>query len=501
MVSMKRSSGVLLSISSLPGPYGVGVLGAAARNWIDRLADMGFHWWQVLPIVPAGKGHSPYAGVSAFAGDPVYIDPEQLHERGLLTREELDACRWQGDPNRVAFEFAKESRLAALRRAFVRAEGIDTMLEGFARENPWALDYARFMAIKDAQKGISWTLWPQELRRIDSAAVREMLGRLSKEVDFWLFVQYEFRRQWFELRTYAGMRGVQIVGDLPIYVSADSADVWANPDVFMLGEDGCPSKVAGVPPDFFSADGQLWGNPLYDWDACARDGYAWWVERLRQAGKLYDLTRIDHFRGFSAFWAVDASAETARDGQWMQGPGQSLFDAVERELPGLRLFAEDLGDCDDAVRKLLRDTGIPGTRVLEFGFGGGWDSIHVPHNYPENCVAYTGTHNNNTLLGWLYEIPEWERGRALRYCGWAGSDWGEGGGHSASCRSLIETLWKSGAGLTVLPLQDMCGFGRDTRMNTPGTPEGNWSFRATVETLDSVDAGYFREINEMYGRN
>ncbi|MBE6930345.1 MAG: 4-alpha-glucanotransferase [Ruminococcaceae bacterium] len=497
---MKRSAGVLLAVSSLPGPYGAGVLGRHARNWIDRLAGMGFHWWQVLPTVPAGKGYSPYAGVSACAGSPVYIDPEQLREQGLLTDDELAACVWSGDPNQAAYEFAYTSRITALRRAFARAQDVQIMLDGFVKENPWALDYARFMAIKADQKDRPWTEWPEPLRRAGSLAVKEKLEALADEVRFWLFVQYEFRCQWYELRTYAQLKGVQIVGDLPIYVSADSADVWANPDVFMLGDDALPSKVAGVPPDFFSADGQLWGNPLYDWENCAKNGYSWWVERLRQAGKLYDLTRIDHFRGFSAFWAVDASAETARDGVWMDGPGKALFDAVYRELPDIRLFAEDLGDCDERVRQLLRDTGIPGTKVLEFGFGGGWDSDHVPHKYPADSVAYSSTHDNNTLLGWLFEIPEWERTRALRYAGFADGDWGEGGSRAPACRALIETLWKSGAGLTVLPLQDMCGFGRDTRMNTPGTPKGNWLYRATEATLDSIDAGYFREINEMYGR-
>ncbi|MBR5134652.1 MAG: 4-alpha-glucanotransferase, partial [Clostridia bacterium] len=355
-------------------------------------------------------------------------------------------------------------------------------------------------AVKEDQQNVAWWEWDAELAAYESCL--KVADRFEARTMFWLFVQSMFWEQWSEIHAYAAEKGVKILGDMPIYVSMDSVDVWSHRDMFCIDQRTFrPDKVAGVPPDYFSADGQLWGNPLYDWDAMKKSSYAWWIDRVKMALDLYDMVRIDHFRAFASYWAVPATAKTAKEGEWEKGPGQQLFDAVCAafdEPPAI--VAEDLGTFGEDVIALLESSGFPGMRVIQFGFDPNGDSTHLPHNYPKNTVAYVGTHDNNTLLGWLWEARDDERRFALDYCGFDGNDWGEGGYQSRSCRRIIETVWKSSADLAIIAFQDMCGFGSDARMNIPGVPEKNWRFRTTADTIRAMDHAYFARINRLFRR-
>lgn len=504
-MAFNRSAGVILNVSSLPGPFGIGVMGKEARDWIDLLAEMGFHFWQVLPLTSVDPYHSPYTSCSAFAGNPLYIDPRGLCRMGFIRESEGESCVYHGSPYTADYDFAERTRMALLRKAFDNAGsgGRDLGL-AFASEHPWAEDYALYMAVCGANPGLSWREWkPSEADYRQCVAHQEPF---AGEKAFWLFVQAVFFSQWRELRGYAAERGIRILGDMPIYVSYDSADVWSRRELFCLnGRDFRPDKVAGVPPDYFAQDGQLWGNPLYDWNAMRDDGYRWWCDRLREALKLYDWVKIDHFRALASYWAIPAGAKTAKEGSWEKGPGMSLIRALRRETAvedELPIVAEDLGVFGKDVEQLLEESGLPGMRVIQFGLDAdlGSNSSHLPHNYPVNTVAYTGTHDNNTLLGWLWETGEEQRRFAMDYCGFHGANWGEGGYHSPSCRAVIETLWRSPAQCAVLPFQDMCGFGGDTRMNVPGVQDGNWLFRATEENMRLIDRDYFRHINRLFSR-
>ncbi len=499
----QRSAGVLLNISSLPGPYGVGGFGVEAREFVDRLAAMGFSRWQVLPLGPLDAAGSPYAGDSAFAGNYLYIDPGLLLRQGLVTQEEEAICRYGGSPYTADYAFARRTRMQLLHRAYERSgAALRREAETFAAGRDWLTAYCLYRAIKERQDGRPWWEWPEDRRYYKDAQALMEEPDIRYRAEFWRFVQYLFFRQWEELHGYVRERGVAVIGDMPIYLSLDSADVWSRPELFQLDpETRRPCRVAGVPPDYFSAEGQLWGNPLYNWEAMERDGYAWWVSRIREALSLYDIVRIDHFRAFASYWAVPAGAASAREGQWEPGPGAGLFRAVEAVCPHPAILAEDLGVFGEDVVRLLEETGFPGMRVIQFGFDPQGDSTHLPHHYPLNAVAYTGTHDNNTLLGWLWEASPQERAFALRYCGFTGENWGEGGYHSPSCRAVIETVWRSSARMAVIHFPDLCGFGSDARMNIPGVPQDNWRFRTTVETLDQIDGAYYREINCLYRRS
>ena len=496
-----RTAGVLCNISSLPGPYGIGVFGQEAKDFLDMLGEMRFRWWQVLPFSPLDSMNSPYTSPSAFAGNILYIDPRDLLRRGLITEQEEASNRWDGTPYTAAYDFAKERRLSLLRTAFSRAgSALREEVAVFAREREWLPDFSLYMAVKEANGQKPWWEWPDECA--DYARCRENAAAYAAETAFWDFTQYLFFTEWEEIHRYARQRGIGVLGDMPVYVALDSADVWAHTGLFQIDPaTRRPSKVAGVPPDYFSQDGQLWGNPLYDWDAMKRDGYRWWVGRIGAALGIYDRVRIDHFRGLASYWAVPAGAKTAKEGAWEQGPGQALFDAMEAAYPDPAIVAEDLGVFGDDVTALLESTGFPGMRVVQFGFDPNGDSTHLPHNYPFHCLAYIGTHDNNTLLGWLWEAKPEERAFALRYCGFEGDNWGQGGYYSPSCRKIIETVWRSVAHTAVIAFQDLCGFGSDARMNIPGVPESNWRVRAAKETLDGIDKAYFREINRLYRRD
>lgn len=495
-----RTAGVLLHLSSLNGPFGVGVMGKEARAFADKLQKDGFSLWQMLPLCPVDHTGSPYCSVSAFAGNLAFVDPRLLKEDGLVTEEEVRENEFHGSPFAADQKFAVQKRLELLKKAFSRLDD-DTrsLVSIFEEQNSWVRPFALFSALKDFHAQKPWWEWEKKYSHYKTALLNAEDFR--EESDFYVFTQYVFFTQFRALKEYANSRGILIFGDMPIYVSRDSVDVWSNTELFLLDEETLlPSKVAGVPPDYFSADGQLWGNPLYDWEKMEKDGYSWWVNRLGAALKLFDRVRIDHFRAFASYWAVDAESKTAKNGEWLKGPGMKLFEKIKAELPESDIVAEDLGTFGEDVVKLLEDTGFPGMRVIQFGFDVNSDSTHLPHNYDKNCVAYVGTHDNNTILGWLWEASEAERAFALRYCCFGGHNWGEGGAHSGSCRAVIESVWRSSAETAVVSVQDMCGFGADARMNKPGTSEDNWSFRITEEALSGIDDGYFKEINSVYRR-
>lgn len=496
----KRGAGVLMHISSLPSPYGIGVFGEHCKDFIDALSEMKFTYWQVLPFNPVDNANSPYCSASAFAGNILFISPDGLKEMGLVTEEELRTNIYNGSPYTADYEFAREKRLALLHTAFSRINGeIAGKVRAFSEKYPWLESFALFMALKDRNRGKAWWEWDRKDAVFSSAY--EKRRELEKECAFWKFTQYIFFTQWGEIKEYANKKGIAVIGDMPIYVAMDSADVWSNLSMFMIDPDTLkPKKVAGVPPDYFSEDGQLWGNPLYDWDAMEKDDYRWWLMRLSAALKTYDAVRIDHFRAFASYWEIPAEAKTAKNGQWKDGPGKKFFKKVFEEFGHPPIIAEDLGVFGKDVTELLAFTGFPGMKVVQFGFDPNGDSLHLPHNAPINSVNYCGTHDNNTLLGWLWEASPDERAFAFDYAGFTGDNWGEGGYKAPACRKIIECVWRSSSATAIISFQDMCGFGSDARMNIPGVPEKNWRFRTTQETINQIDKEYFSKINSLYRR-
>lgn len=496
----KRNSGVLMHISSMPSAWGIGVFDENCLHFIDKISAAGFAYWQVLPFHPVDQAGSPYCSASAFAGNFLFIDPAGLAADGLCTKADAETNRYTGSPYTADYAFAAEKRMSLLKICFQNGYAdLKDKIEAFKAENAWLAPFALYMALKDVYGEKPWWQWGGDARFED--AVQKKDGRLQDGCRFWEFVQYLFFKQWKKIKSYANEKGVAVIGDMPVYVAMDSADVWANTALFEIDRKTlAPTEIAGVPPDYFSADGQLWGNPLYNWRAMQKDGYSWWISRLQNALTLYDVVRIDHFRAFASYWAVPAESETAREGRWRKGPGMDLFQTVLRAVGRKPIIAEDLGTFGEDVVKLLKDSGFPGIKVVQFGFDAHADSLHLPHHAVENCVFYLGTHDNNTLLGWLWEASEEDRRFALDYCGFTGSNWGDGGYQSPSCRKIIETVWRSSANTTIIAFQDLCGFGSDARMNIPGVPEKNWRFRTTRETIDQIDFAYFQKINSLYRR-
>ena len=495
-----RSCGVLCHISSIPGKYGIGTFGKEAVEFARFLRSMDIRAWQVLPLCPTDDYNSPYAGCSAFAGNPFFIDPEILFEEKLLTKEELDSAV-ASQPYSADFKFLKETRIPLFKKAFDRFKK-DNMstLDSFLKENPSLDDYALFTALKDANDQKPWWEWKKDVRMRDEEAIIKAKEELSDEYYFALFLQYQFQKQYFALRKTVNEMGISIIGDMPIYLAHDSADVWANPSIFSIDTKTCALRsCAGVPPDYFSQDGQLWGNPLYNWDEMKKDNYSWWIKRCEYSFSLYDAVRIDHFRAFSAYWSVP-NGKSAKEGKWIKGPGMDFFNALNEKYPNPPIIAEDLGDIDDDVRNLVKDTRFPGMGVMQFAFLSDGDNTHMPYNYSSSTVAYTGTHDNNTILGWLWESDDAGRRRICTYCGFEG-DWGQGGADAPCIKAIIRTLFESSALLAIVPVQDLVGFGADTRMNTPGLADGNWAFRITKESLDCVNKDFFRKISNMYNRN
>ena len=489
-----RSSGILMPMSSLPSPYGIGTMGKSAFQFVDFLAAAGQKYWQLLPLGPTSYGDSPYQSFSTFAGNPYYIDLDLLIKDKLLKPSEVKSRDWGSDPARVDYGKIYESRFAVLRLAFARgAERYAEEIAAFRRENAgWLENYALFMAIKRSQGMIAWTAWPDALRLRREDALRDAREELKADIDFFVFVQFLFFRQWDALRAYAREKGIRFIGDVPIYVALDSADIWSEPQFFQLDEENLPTEVAGVPPDPFTEDGQLWGNPLYDWDAMKRDGYGWWIRRIDGAKKLYDVLRIDHFRGFESYWAVPYGDTTAKNGVWKPGPGMSLVGVLNSWFSDLDFIAEDLGYTTPEVQKLLADSGLPGMKILQFAFDTHGNSDYLPHNTVPNSCCYIGTHDNETVQGWLKWADKGSVRFAERYLhitadeGW---NWG-----------LIRGGMATASRLFVVQMQDVLGLDRSARMNSPGTASGNWQWRMLPGAYDRALAKKLRGYAETYRR-
>lgn len=491
-----RAAGLLLHPTSLPSPHGIGDLGDGAIRFIDWLAEAGLTRWQVLPLVPAGPGNSPYATLSALAGNPMLIDLTALAADGLLPRDSVAGTGFALD--RVDFDRVVPYKDALLERAadalWVGANpALKAELEAFAHDpkNAWAHETAKFLALREARGRRAWWDWEPELKRREPAAIEAALRSVRREVDVHLARFFLFERQWARVRAHAHGKGVRIIGDVPIYVDRDSVDVWSNQEQFRLDADGNPEAVAGVPPDFFSELGQLWGNPLYRWDAMAKDGHAWWVRRLKRSLEQVDVVRLDHFRGFSAYWEVPADAPDAREGTWVRGPGKVLFDDLQKALGALPLIAEDLGVIDDDVEALRDEVGLPGMRILQFAFGGKPSHAFLPHNHVRKSVVYTATHDNDTTLGWWQTTSEPIRDHVRRYLAVSGHDvvW-----------DLIRACFASVADLAIVPLQDVLCLDQGSRMNTPGLAEGNWGWRVRVQAFNAPLASRLRQMAALYGR-
>ena len=468
---MKRSSGVLLSITSLPGPYGIGTLGHSAYEFTDFLVKAGQRFWQILPLGPTSYGDSPYQSFSTFAGNPYLIDPDMLIEDGLLKPEEVKDCEWGSEPRYVDYGKIYENRFDMLRMAAERGLPRDReAVDAFVRENEkWLPDYALFMACKKHNGMRAWTEWPEDIRNRSGEALARCREEYREDIDFFTYVQYLFFKQWNKLRDYIHGKGIKIIGDVPIYVAMDSADVWAETHFFKLDKDNIPLEVAGVPPDYFSEDGQLWGNPLYDWDAMKADGYGWWIRRIDGAAKLYDVIRIDHFRGFDTYWSVPFGAPTAKGGRWNKGPGMDLIGTLKGWFPQLEFIAEDLGAPMDSVVKLLKESGWPGMKVLEFAFDPKEPSNYLPHNHVPNCVCYTATHDNCPLMQWKEDTAPEDVAFAEKYLSIRNDEpfnWGVIRGGMGSVAKLFVGL-----------MQDFLGLGRGHTMNNPGIAAGNWQWR------------------------
>jgi 4-alpha-glucanotransferase len=491
----RRRSGVLLHPTSLPGDYGIGDLGPSAFAFLQYLADAGQSLWQVLPLNPTGYGDSPYASPSAFAGNVLLVSPELLVGQGLLV--ESDLTEFAGlSREHVDFPSLLPLKTRLLRTAFERGrDALRPRLDAFrTAQAAWIEDFALFSALKD-ELGNAWTEWEGPLRHRHADALARARDQLAERIEYYAFCQLLFADQWAAVRARAQSLGIGIIGDIPIFVAHDSSDVWANQHLFKLDDRGLPVVVAGVPPDYFSATGQRWGNPLYDWDAMAREGYRWWIERFRQLLASVNLVRIDHFRGFEAAWEVDAAASTAIDGTWVKGPGDAVFKAIAASLGGGQppVIAEDLGMITDDVRTLLDSTRFPGMKVLQFAFGGGPDNPYLPHNYRDpNCVVYTGTHDNDTSRGWFANAPAPEQESVRRYLGTPGSD---------IAADLIRVALASTANTAILPLQDLLDLDSDARMNTPGAAESNWTWRFRADQLDARHAASLAELTTTYGRS
>ena len=463
---MKRQSGVLLPVFSLPSRFGCGNFGEWAYKWIDRLSEGGFSYWQVLPFGITDGHNSPYMSYSSFAGNPYFIDPSQLYRKGLVTLEELKGEEIE-EKYLCRYDILMEKRYAFFKKAAMRVKS-RAEIEEFLSKNPHTAGSCLFLAKKQAKDG-----------KIDE-------GDLFTHQ----FIQYEFHRQWQKLHSYANDRGIKIIGDIPFYVSEDSYDLHSAPELFMLDENKIPREVAGVPPDYFSEDGQYWGNPVYNWEEMEKDGYKRWRERLAYMLEMFDGVRIDHFRAISAYWSIPAGAKSAKEGRWVKGPGKKLIDAFETVSKGKLILAENLGIIDEDTDALLGYSGYPGMAVFQFGFDGNRASPHLPHNYERNLIAYTGTHDNNTMLGFIFELDEPTRVEVLEYLG----------NPADAVSAAVRTLLASRADTVIFPVQDLLGYGADTRVNTPGVAEGNWQYRISADQIDAIDWKKLNKMNKMYSR-
>lgn len=489
-----RKGGILLPVSSIPSAYGIGSFSEEAYEFVDFLEKAGQTYWQILPLGPTGYGDSPYQSFSTFAGSPYYIDLEQLIRQGWLTKEECENCDLGKDPSQVDYEKLYKKRYPLLRMAFERS-GIDReeAFIKFRKENAfWLEDYALYMAVKEEQKGKSWIEWEEGIRMREPETMKTYREKCGREIRFHEFLQFLFKKQWLELKKYANARGIHIIGDLPIYVALDSADTWANPSLFQLDDTGIPVAVAGCPPDAFSATGQLWGNPLYRWEYHREDGFAWWMQRIAYCYQLYDVLRIDHFRGFDAYYSIPYGDPTAEYGHWEEGPGYEFFHQMKLMLGDLPVIAEDLGFLTPSVLELLEKSGYPGMKVLQFAFDSREDSDYLPHHYPTNCIVYTGTHDNDTTAGWYADLDRKDKSFAKEYLyiqERKEPEW-----------YLIRAAVSSVADTAIIPLQDYLGLGSEARINTPSTLGMNWKWRLLPGQIPEELAGRIYRLMKLYGR-
>ena len=492
-----RKQGILLPISAIPSAYGIGTFGVQSYAFVDFLEKAGQKFWQILPLGPTGYGDSPYQSFSTFAGNPYYIDLEMLTEEGYLTKEECDACDFGSNEYCIDYEKIYRERFTVLKKAYERAaeRGLEEKEEyrQFVQKNAdWLEDYALYMAVKNSFGGVCFMEWDEDIRTRRQEAMEKYRRELDKEICFFRFQQYLFAKQWKALKAYANQKGIEIIGDIPIYVAFDSADTWANPELFQLDENRQPIGVAGCPPDAFSETGQLWGNPLYDWNYHRSTGYDWWLKRIAYCHEWYDVLRIDHFRGFDEYWFVPYGDLTAENGHWEKGPGMELFSAMKEKLGHKRVIAEDLGFLTDSVIEMVKETGYPGMKVLQFAFGAWENSEYLPHRYDRNCVVYTGTHDNDTMLGMIENMPEEDKCFAREYL------------HTYSnkdlARACIRAALSSVADTAIIPIQDYLELGSEARINIPSTLGINWKWRMDGKALTDELAENILHMTKLYGR-
>ena len=492
----ERAAGILMPISSLPSDYGIGCFSKSAYEFVDWLKEAGQTYWQILPLGPTSYGDSPYQSFSTFAGNPYFIDLDTLVEEGVLDKKDCEKVNWGKKPDEVDYEKIYKGRYPLLRKAYENSDiSKNPDYQKFVAENSWWLsDYALFMAVKDRFEGVEWTKWAEDIRLRWNNAMDYYREELYFDIEFQQYMQFKFYEQWMKLKKYANEKGIQIIGDIPIYVAMDSADTWANPKLFQLDEENLPVAVAGCPPDAFSATGQLWGNPLYAWDYHKKTGYDWWMKRVACCFKLYDIIRIDHFRGFDEYYAIPYGDETAENGEWMPGPGMDLFRTMKETLGDLPIIAEDLGFLTDTVRQLLKDSGYPGMKVLEFAFVAGEDSDYLPHNYDKNCVVYTGTHDNDTLQGWYQTLSEEDKEMTKEYLNnpYTPDEEVHWDFISLAMRSVADTC--------IIPVQDYLGLGNKARINMPSTLGGNWMWRMKKGAFTDELIKKIRKTTEVCAR-
>lgn len=489
-----RRSGILMAVSSLPSQYGIGAFSKEAYAFVDFLEDAGQKLWQILPLGPTGYGDSPYQSFSTFAGNPYFIDLESLIKKGWLTKKECEACDFGTDETQVDYEKIYRARFAILRKAYDRS-GIekDKEFQAFCQKNAyWLDDYALYMAVKDAMGGKSWAEWETDIKLRKPQALKAYQNKYAAQIGCYYFQQYLFSEQWRALKAYANAKGIRIIGDIPIYVAFDSADTWANPKLFQLDDTCTPTSVAGCPPDAFSATGQLWGNPLYRWEYHEKTEYAWWMQRIAYCYELYDIVRIDHFRGFDEYYAIPYGDETAEFGKWQPGPGYEIFKAMKDKLGKKEVIAEDLGFLTKSVIRLVKKSGYPGMKIIQFAFDSREESDYLPHNYGKNCVVYTGTHDNDTTLGWYQSLNRRDKNFAKRYLAIKSA--------KEVPEIFIRTCMSSVADTCVIPMQDYLALGSEARMNTPSTLGGNWQWRLKPGQYSKELAENIRKMTKLYGR-
>ncbi len=489
-----RKSGILMPVSSIPSRYGIGTFSRQAYAFIDSLEKAGQSYWQILPLGPTGYGDSPYQSFSTFAGNPYYIDLEALIEAGWLTRADCDGCDFGDDDEYIDYEKIYLSRFKVLKKAFRNSRiGKEAEFQAFVEENSdWLDDYALYMAVKNSFGGRSWSEWDEDIKLRRPAALKRYREKYAEEVDFYRFQQYLFAGQWFALKEYANRKKIEIIGDIPIYVAFDSADTWANPELFQLDETLTPTAVAGCPPDSFSATGQLWGNPLYRWDYHKKTGYAWWMKRIAYCYKLYDVVRIDHFRGFDEYYSIPYGDETAEFGHWEKGPGYDIFRTMKTQLGRKAVIAEDLGFLTKSVIDLVKKTGYPGMKILQFAFDSREENDYLPHNYAANSIVYTGTHDNDTTIGWFSQLKRKDKRFARKYLNIRGNkdiQW-----------VFIRAAMASVSDTCVIPMQDYLGLGAEARINIPSTLGTNWKWRMLDGAFTDELAERIREMTKLYGR-